>query len=164
MFIKIKTISVAESDLKKIVIERFLRNSHLFGCFFKRIFLGLSGLIIGSRIKFPPLYNFLNNIADSSLFGPSASFLAPADMWLIIVADVFFVLFHVADCSLGVHKSIDAEQAKISDFEVEIGAGIEIFKFGGDILAERINSTGDEDLTLGKIVRYLPICISKQIL
>ena len=109
MFVKIKTISVAKSDLKKIVIEGFLRNSYLFSCFFKRILLGLSGLIIGSRIKLSPLYNFLNNIADSSLFGPSASFLAPADMRLIIVADIFLVLFHVADCSLGVHKSIDAE-------------------------------------------------------
>ena len=47
---------------------------------------------------------------------------------------------------------------------MEIGAGIEVFELGSDILAERINSTGDEDLALGKIVGYLPICISKQIL
>ena len=157
MFIEIEAVSVAESDLKKIVIKWFLRNSHLFSCFLKRILLSLSGLIVGSRIKFPPLYNFLNDIANSPLFGSPAALLAPADMRLIIVTDIFFVLFHVADCSLGVHKSIDAEQTKISDFEVKIGAGIEIFKLSSDVLAERINSAGDEDLALGKIVGDLPI-------
>jgi len=148
MLVEVESISVAKPDLEKIIIKTFFWNAHLFCSFFKRILFSLSGLITSSRVVFSPLDYLFNNVTDPPLFCTSALFFALSrDLRFLVFTRLFSLVLNVADGALSIHQSVNIQQSQIFGFDVEKSIQADLFEVNEDVLADRENSTSNEDFT-----------------
>ena len=72
MLVEIEAVSVPESDLEEVIVKTFLGDLDLLGSILKGILNLLVVVVDDPRVIFPPLDNFVNNVADPPLLGPPA--------------------------------------------------------------------------------------------
>ena len=69
------------------------------------------------------------------------------DLRFLVFTRLFSLVLNVADGALSIHQSVDIQQSQIFGFDVEKSIQADLFEVNEDVLADRENSTSNEDFT-----------------
>jgi len=69
------------------------------------------------------------------------------DLRFLVFTRLFSLVLNVADGALSIHQSVDIQQSQIVGFDVEKSIQADLFEVNEDVLADRENSTSNEDFT-----------------
>jgi len=69
------------------------------------------------------------------------------DLRFLVFTRLFSLVLNVADGALSIHQSVNIQQSQIFGFDVEKSIQADLFEVNEDVLADRENSTSNEDFT-----------------
>lgn len=69
VLLEVKPKLLTESELKEVIIKRFLGDADLLSSIFQRVTEQVAFVVVNSIVQFPPETDFLNDLLDGSFFG-----------------------------------------------------------------------------------------------